>query len=74
MRVVFIRHGEPDKTHVDLRGFSGQGRDMAPLSEQGIAQAQKVSYASILEGSELIVSSPYTRALQTAAIISKTQD
>ena len=26
MKIVFIRHGEPDKTGVDERGFIGQGR------------------------------------------------
>ncbi len=31
MKIVFIRHGEPDKAEVDSRGFIGQGRDMAPL-------------------------------------------
>lgn len=40
MKIVFIRHGEPDKTGVDERGFVGQGRDMVPLSELGIQQAE----------------------------------
>jgi broad specificity phosphatase PhoE len=71
MKIIFIRHGEPDKSHVDKRGFRGQGRDMAPLSPRGIEQANEVSKASILKGSQVIISSPYTRALQTAAIISK---
>ena len=71
MKIVFIRHGEPDKTEVDRRGFIGQGRDMAPLTEFGIKEAEGVSLSPLLEGSQVIVSSPYTRALQTAAIISK---
>ena len=71
MEIIFIRHGEPDKTHVDMRGFRGQGRDLAPLSEKGILQANEVSKSPKLEGSQIIISSPYTRALQTAAIISK---
>lgn len=40
MKIVFIHHGEPDKTGVDERGFIGQGRDMAPLSELAIQQAE----------------------------------
>ncbi len=71
MKIVFIRHGEPDKTEVDQRGFIGQGRDMAPLSALGIQQAENVSFHPLLKDCQIIVSSPYTRALQTAAIISK---
>ncbi len=72
MEIVFVRHGEPDKTLVDKRGFIGQGRDLAPLSELGVEQAEEVARNSLLDGSQLIVSSPYTRALQTASIISRT--
>ena len=71
MKIIFIRHGEPDKSLVDERGFIGQGRDMAPLSELGILQAEQISKDIQLNKCQLIVSSPYTRALQTAAIISK---
>lgn len=71
MKIVFIRHGEPNKAEVDKRGFIGQGRDMAPLTELGVKQAEMVSLNSLLKGGQVIVSSPYTRALQTAAIISK---
>ncbi len=71
MKIIFIRHGEPDKTEVDKRGFIGQGRDMAHLTELGVKQAEMVSLNPLLKGGQVIVSSPYTRALQTAAIISK---
>ncbi|MBR2037334.1 MAG: histidine phosphatase family protein, partial [Lachnospiraceae bacterium] len=43
----------------------------APLSELGIQQAESASKNPFLAGAQLIVSSPYTRALQTAAVISK---
>lgn len=71
MHIIFIRHGEPDATGVDDRGFIGQGRDFAPLSERGMQQAETISHDPRLKGAQLIVSSPYTRALQTAAILSK---
>lgn len=71
MKIVFIRHGEPDKVEVDKREFIGQGRDFAPLTDLGIKQAENVSLSPLLAGCQIIVSSPYTRALQTAAIISK---
>lgn len=71
MKIIFIRHGEPNYTSCDARGFRGQGRDLAPLTMEGIQQAEAVSTDDLLKGSELIISSPYTRAMQTAAIISK---
>lgn len=71
MKIVFIRHGEPSFSEVDSREFIGQGRELASLTHNGITQAENASKNPLLESAELIVSSPYTRALQTAAIISK---
>jgi len=71
MKIIFIRHGEPDVTPVDERGWIGQGRNFAPLTEKGIQQAIEASHHPLLDGCQIIVTSPYTRALQTAAIISK---
>ncbi len=71
MKIIFVRHGEPDKTYVDEKGFIGLGRDMAPLTDTGIAQAKEASGSPLLHGGQIIISSPYTRALYTAAIISK---
>ena len=71
MEIIFIRHGEPDYNTVDSRGFIGLGREFAPLTEKGIEQSELISKDPILKGGEIIISSPYTRALQTASIISK---
>ena len=71
MKIVFIRHGDPDKSYVDEKGFIGQGRDLAPLSELGMKQANEISYNQALVYGQIILTSPYTRALQTAAIISR---
>ena len=65
-----IRHGEPDYSKLPEIGFWGFGRAFAPLSEQGIQQAEETAGDVRLKNAELIVSSPYTRALQTASIIS----
>ena len=46
---------------------------MAPLTDEGVQQAELASKNEILKGSDLIVLSPYTRALQTASIISKVE-
>ena len=71
MKIIFIRHGEPDYSPCYERGFIGQGKDLAPLTAQGTEQALAAAKSPLLSGCELILSSPYTRALQTAAIISK---
>jgi len=70
-RIIFIRHGEPDYGPVRHRNFTGHGLDLAQLTAAGLLQAEKISHDNRLNDSELIVSSPYTRALQTAAIVSK---
>lgn len=66
-----IRHGQPDYTPIDKRGFPAFGRDLAPLSEEGKRQAAETAKDIRLKQAEIIVSSPYTRALQTAAAISR---
>lgn len=69
-----IRHGEPDYDAVAKIGFYGFGRSFAPLSENGLKQAEKVAGDSRLLDADMIICSPYTRALQTAAIISRKID
>lgn len=71
MKVVFIRHGESNYTDVINKKLTGFGVDMADISERGIVQAKQAANDSLLNGSQLILSSPYTRAMQTASIISK---
>ncbi|WP_353948643.1 histidine phosphatase family protein [Sporolactobacillus sp. Y61] len=71
MHIVFIRHAEPNYETVRQRRFIGHGIDLAGLSEKGVRQAEAVSKNEKLRTAQIILSSPYTRALQTAAIISK---
>lgn len=73
-KFIFVRHGEPDYTRVTELGFKGHGRDLAQLSDEGREQAQKAAKEELLKGADVIVSSPYTRALQTASILSKELD
>ncbi|MBZ9635231.1 histidine phosphatase family protein [Clostridium sp. FP1] len=70
-KLILIRHGEPDYSLVTERNFKGHGIDLAQLTPKGIDQAMNIAKDKRLQGASLIVSSPYTRALQTAAIISK---
>ena len=66
-----VRHGEADYSEMMEKGFFGFGRDFAPLSRTGVEQVEKTAKDERLKSAQIIVSSPYTRALQTAAIISK---
>ena len=70
-KIVFMRHSEPDYSFVRERGYIGHGIDLAQLTENGIRIAEKASMDGRLDDAEIIVSSPYTRALQTAAVISR---
>lgn len=66
-----IRHGEADFNGLMERGFYGFGRAFAPLTEKGRMQVEQTAKDERLKRASFIVSSPYTRALQTAQIISK---
>lgn len=73
-KLLLIRHGEPTYEEVIKRKYRGQGLELGPLSSVGIEQAKKVSKDKRLKGAQIIISSPYTRAMQTAAIISRELD
>lgn len=66
-----IRHGEATYLPIDERKFIGQGRDLAPLTQKGIKQIKETAKDMRLKESDIIISSPYTRALQSSAILSK---
>jgi broad specificity phosphatase PhoE len=69
--LILIRHGEPRYDEVQNRGFKGMGYELGKLTDRGIKQAELRAKDEMLKGAEIILSSPYTRALQTAAIISR---
>lgn len=66
-----IRHGEPDWSIDEQYRLKGHGRDLVPLTQAGVKQVTLTAQDERLKGAEMIISSPYTRALQTAAILSK---
>lgn len=70
-KFYFIRHGKPDYTYGDTHGFIGQGHDFAPLKTEKIEEVIEAAKDKRLKDAQIIISSPYTRALQTASIISK---
>jgi len=67
----FVRHGEPDYSEQNTKIYQGFGVNLSPLSETGVRQIKETARDNRLKGAEIILSSPYTRALQTAAILSK---
>ena len=69
MKIIFIRHGDPDYRELEERSYTGFGIDLAPLSEKGRQQAQELSKNSLLSSAEIIVSSAVTRALETASYV-----
>ncbi|WP_166243030.1 histidine phosphatase family protein [Paenibacillus turpanensis] len=68
-----IRHGEPDWDLKNARKLQGPMRDYVPLTQRGIAQAEEAgaSHQQLFSVCDLIVSSPFTRSLQTAAILNR---
>ncbi|WP_165312750.1 histidine phosphatase family protein [Vibrio ziniensis] len=72
MYIVFVRHGVPDYSLSDKRKMSQLEKDYAPLNRDHIDELKAVALEIQLEKAEVIISSPYTRALQTAEIINRT--
>lgn len=68
-KFFFIRHGEADYAPCLDRSFIGLGIEMAQLTQKGIEQIKAASLDSRLLDAEVIISSPFTRALQSASII-----
>ena len=69
MKIIFVRHGEPDYRELEEHSYTGFGIDLAPLSEKGRQQAQELSKNPLLCSAEIIVSSAVARALETASYL-----
>ncbi|EPX4130949.1 histidine phosphatase family protein [Vibrio alginolyticus] len=69
--IVFVGHGEPDYSLTDKRKMSQLEKDYAPLHREHIHPLHSVAKEIQAEGAELIISSLYTRALQTAELINR---
>lgn len=72
-RVAFIRHGEIDRGALERFGltYSGARFDFVPLSAGGVRQAEHAAEALAAACPRLVLTSPYTRTLQTAGILSR---
>ncbi len=67
----FIRHGEVDLSEANTKIYQGHGHHMLTLSPKGIGQIIEAARSPILKDAELILTSPYGRALHSAAILSR---
>lgn len=71
MKVIFVRHGETDYSLADQRELTTIEMNFCPLTEEGMKQAEEAAINQSLQPGNLIISSPYTRALQTAEILNR---
>ena len=67
----FVKHGKSDYSRRNTKIYQGFGVNLSPMSELGVEQIKKTARDERLKGADIILCSPYTRALQTAAILSK---
>ena len=69
-----IRHGEAAWSAMRARGVQGRDFNFVELTPTGVAQIEALADDPRLRSAEAILSSPYTRALQSAAILSRRFD
>jgi len=74
MTIYLMRHGEPTYRDTAAMGLPGMGAELGQLTQEGIAQAEEAAKDPRIQDVDLIIASPYPRALQTAAIVSRRID
>ena len=66
---LLMRHGHPDYSSPRRWETRGWGSDLAPLSEAGVEQVTKQLGTVRAFDPEIVITSPMTRALQTALVL-----
>jgi broad specificity phosphatase PhoE len=69
MTVILLRHGETDWDLVNAHGWPGAANDLAPLTPVGVRQAGAAAEALSGQPVERVLTSPMTRAMQTASVV-----
>src|SRR4030088_2787674 len=69
-----MRHADTDWALVNERHLVGAANDLAPLTDLGVRQVAAALEQVRPLGIRLILTSPMTRALQTAALLSRALD
>lgn len=70
----FMRHGQPDNSVIGTKIYQGMGANMMTLTEKGKEEIHRSAKDERLKKAQLILASPYGRALHTAAIVSRELD
>jgi len=68
-KFILLRHGEPTYDELISLGYDQDRFSWSPLTKQGVLDVQKIAENTIFKNSDILISSPYTRAMQTASII-----
>ena len=55
MEVIVMRHGERDYQSCHDRGFIGQGLELAPLTDNGVNQAEEAAPNPLIGGNTLCI-------------------
>ena len=71
MKLYLIRHGETDWQLVSKRGVTGMAASLAPLTPIGRLQIDTIAADYRLQEAEAILCSSYSRALESAALLSR---
>ena len=67
----FVRHGEMDNSMAGKLFYQEFAQNMMALTEKGVAQIHETAKDPRLKDAKIIISSPFSRALHSAAILSK---
>ena len=67
MQVVLIRHATTDYNSIPNKAW----KNFSCLTNDGRKETEIISQNTLFKNSELILTSPYTRALETSSILSK---
>jgi broad specificity phosphatase PhoE len=68
--IYLVRHGEADYEVIGKRRWPGKLADLAPLSARGVEQAAVAGEQLADVGAVKLLSSPFTRTMQTASAVS----
>lgn len=71
MKLHLIRHGHTNWDIIDEKGVKGMAASAAPLTQLGRLQIETIANDYRLADAEIILSSSYARALESAAILSR---
>lgn len=71
---LLVRHGEPNYKSLENWANINIATNFAPLTEEGVKQVYNLANVLKEEHADVIITSPYTRTLQGAAILSKKLD